>query len=179
MAPPTITPASVISSPAAHREDPVEPSLGRHGCRSVGRPHLVDRERVRALVLANVAEEGVRPRIARRRPIAVVDLVDLGGLAGCEQPVDRCEPGLEAKPGREPNRALIGYLDSQLSHSRLEPAAVAAFCLGHLAQDLRPLGLALPLGDQLGDGAGLDLSAPGLQQAIGRPAHRPIVTRYF
>ena len=126
---------------------------------------VLNGERVRALLLADLAQQLVGHRIPRRALVQIVHLVVLGRLAGGEQPVDRGDLRLQPQPQRDPHARGVRHGDRELLHSRLQPAAVNAFGLGHPPQDL---GLALghPLGDQVIHGPRHDFAAPRLEQAL-------------
>ena len=120
---------------------------------------------MRALLLADLAQQRIRGCVAGRAFVEVVDLLVLRRLAGGEQPVDRSDPGLQAQPQTQVHTGWVGHLDAELLHALLEPVTVPALGLGHAAQDL---GLALvhALGDELIHRAGHDLAAPGLEQPV-------------
>ena len=164
-------PAAACLVPRLAPENPVEPRLRaryrhRRGLVTL-RPlaHLLDRERVGALLLADLAQEPVGLGIAGRALVEVVDLVVLRGFARGEEPVDRRQARLGPEPGREPHARGVGDRDAELAHPRLEPPAVPALGLGHAPEDVGAL-VVHPLRDQPIDGAGLDLAAPRLEQPV-------------
>jgi len=131
---------------------------------------------VRALLLANLAQQPVGDGVSGRAPVQLVDLFVLGCLPGGQEPVDGRDPRLQAQPQRQTHAGGIGHLHPQLSHPGLQAGAVAALGLGHPPQDVGfPLGH--PPGDQVVDGAGDDLAPPGLEEALahlgGSLSHHP------
>ena len=143
---------------------------------SVTGAHIGDRQRVRALLLADLMQQPVRLGIAGRALIEDVDLVVLGSLARGEQPVDRCDPRLQARPQGEPDAVRRRHLDADLAHAGFETLAVTRLRVGHPPHDL---GLAIwqPVGDQLIGGARFDLATPCCEQSVAdlwrRLRHRP------
>ena len=152
-------------------QDPVEPRLRtRRGDRSgvavvAAAAHVLDGERVGALVLPDLAQQAVGVGVPGGALVKVPNLVVLGRLACGQEPVDRGDPRLQAHPRGDLHAVRVGDRDAELVHPALEAPAVAALGLGHLAHDL---GAAVvePLGDQLVDTPGLDLPPPRLEEAI-------------
>jgi hypothetical protein len=120
---------------------------------------------VRSLVLADLVQQAVGIGIAGRSSVEILDLAVLGRLPGREKAVDGGELGLQPQPRREANGRRIGDLDSELRHPFLQAAAMAGLRLCHPPQYGR-LTLRHALGNQLVDRAGLDLAAPGLEEAL-------------
>jgi peptidoglycan/xylan/chitin deacetylase (PgdA/CDA1 family) len=120
---------------------------------------------MRALLLADLAQQLVGRRVAGGALVEIVDLLVLGGLARRQQPVDGGDPRLQAEPQPRPHGDGVGHLDPERAHPLLERPAVAALGLRHPLEDL---GLAVghPPRDQLIHRAGDDLSTPPLEQAV-------------
>jgi hypothetical protein len=104
---------------------------------------VFERERVRTLVLTDLAQKAIGVGVSGRALVEIVDLVVLGSLAGAQQPVDRRDPSLKPQPQRKANARRVGHRDLELLHSLFQAAAMAAFGLGHAAEDL---GLAIGQG---------------------------------
>src|SRR5207237_941768 len=115
--------------------------------------HLLDGKRVRALVLADTAEQSVGLVVAGGALVAVANLVVLGSLAGGEQPIDRSELRLQACPQREAHRG--GDRHAELGEAPLDARPVAGLRGGHAPEYLGAALVTLALGDQLIHRAGL------------------------
>jgi hypothetical protein len=121
---------------------------------------------VGALVFADLAQEPVRLGVARRRPVDAGDLAVLGPFAGRKHPVDGSNTGLEPLPGRELDGGRVGNLHAQLGQAGFDALPVAALGVRHLAQDVGAAVVLLARGEELIEGARLDLAAPGGQQPV-------------
>ena len=102
----------------------------------LGAPQFLDRERVRALLLTQIAQQRVGGRIARGLPVEDVDGVVLGSFGRGEQPVDGRDPCLQAPPERHAHALRRGDLDPELTHAPLQALAVPRFGQRHTPQDL-------------------------------------------
>ena len=121
---------------------------------------------MRLLVLADVGQQLVGDGVTGGPVIAVLDLHLLGRLPRGQHPFERCQPRLQAEPGRDPHRAWIGDWDTQLLEALLQPVPVPGFAGSDPPQDLGPARVALPACQQLVDQACLDLAAPGVEEPV-------------
>jgi hypothetical protein len=120
---------------------------------------------VRALVLADLAQQPIGGCVAGGALVQVVDLVILRRLTSRQQPVDRRDPRLKAHRQRKAHALRVGDGDPELLHPLLEPLPVAPLGLRHAPED-RCLAIGQPAGDQVIDRARDDLALPRLEQAI-------------
>src|SRR5206468_2146716 len=133
-----------------------------------GGAHVLDGQRMRALVLANVAEQCIGLVVAGRALVKVANLVVFGCLSRGEQSIDGSELRLEARPHRKTHGGGVRNRCTELGEALLDARPVAGLGGGHAPEYLRTALVTLALRDQLIDRACLDLAAPGLEKPVYR-----------